>query len=66
MAYHIDNSDPGYTRSRQQLDKNLKINFVSLSKNTREEKEENTDNCKPLCVTRKRNNGNCKAFCIIT
>ena len=31
-ANHINNSDPGHTRSKQQLEKNLKITFASLSK----------------------------------
>ena len=31
-AYHIINSDPGHTRSKQQLDKTLKITFASLSR----------------------------------
>ena len=33
-AYYIINSDPGHTRSNQELDKTLKITFVSLSKST--------------------------------
>ena len=37
-AYHIINSDPGHTRSKQQLDKTLKITFASLSRKS-EEKE---------------------------
>ena len=42
IAYHINNSDPGYTRLKQQLEKNLKINFTSPSKNTtKKEKEKN-------------------------
>ena len=31
-AYHIINSDPGHTRSKQELDKTLKITFASLSR----------------------------------
>ena len=58
-AYHIINSDRGQTRSKQQMDKTLKINFVSLSKSTDEKEKEgknnNKGNCKALCVTRKRN-----------
>ena len=30
-AYHIINSDPGHARSKQELDKTLKITFPSLS-----------------------------------
>ena len=59
MAYHIVNSDPGHTRSKQQLDKTLKITFASLSKSTDErekEKKKEKSNWKALCVTRKRNN----------
>ena len=41
-AYHIINSDPGHTRSKQQLDKTLKITFASLSrKNEEKEKKKN-------------------------
>ena len=40
MAYHIVNSDPGHTRSKQQLDKTLKITFASLSKSTDEKEKE--------------------------
>ena len=39
-AYHIVNSDPGHTRSKQQLDKTLKITFASLSKSTDEKEKE--------------------------
>ena len=38
-AYHIINSDPGHTRSKQQLDKTLEITFASLSRKS-DEKEE--------------------------
>ena len=38
QAYHIINSNPGHTCSKQQLDKYLKITFVSPSKST-DEKE---------------------------
>ena len=31
-ANHFNNSGPGHTRSKQQLEKNLKITFASLSK----------------------------------
>ena len=42
IVYHINNSDPGYTRLKQQLEKNLKITFTSPSKNTtKKEKEKN-------------------------
>ena len=37
-AYHINNSDPGDTRLKQQMEKNLKITFASQSKND-DEKE---------------------------
>ena len=39
-AYHIVNSDPGHTRSKQQLDKTLKIIFASVSKSTDEKGKE--------------------------
>ena len=39
-AYHIINSDPGHTRSKQQLDKTLEITFASLSKSTDEKEKE--------------------------
>ena len=39
-AYHIINSDPGKTRSKQPLDKNLKITFASLPKSTGKKKKE--------------------------
>ena len=32
-AYHIIDSDPGHMRSKQQLNKTLKITFASLSRN---------------------------------
>ena len=54
-AYHINNYDLGHTHSKKQLDKNLKITFASLSKNTVEKRRENNGNCKTFCVTRKRN-----------
>ena len=42
MAYHFINSDPGYTRSKQQLDKTSKINFASLPrKSDKKEKQTN-------------------------
>ena len=37
---HIINSDPGYTCSKQQLDKNWKITFASPSKSTDEIEKE--------------------------
>ena len=37
-AYHIINTDPGHTRSKQQLDKSLKTTFASLSRKS-DEKE---------------------------
>ena len=37
-VYHIINSDPGHTRSKQQLDKTLKITFATLSRKS-DEKE---------------------------
>ena len=40
MGYHIINSDPGHTHSKQQLDKYLKITFTSLSKSSDEKKKE--------------------------
>ena len=39
MAYHINNSDPGHTRLKEQLKKNLKITFISPSKIALEEKK---------------------------
>ena len=44
MAYHIINSDPGHTRSMQQLDKTLKITYASLSRKSdeKEKKKKNT------------------------
>ena len=42
MAYHFINSDPGHTRSKQQLDKTSKINFASLPrKSDKKEKKKN-------------------------
>lgn len=32
MAYPIKKFDPGHTRSKEQLNKNLKMNFASLPK----------------------------------
>ena len=56
-AYHIINSDPGHTRSKQELDKTLKLTFVSLSKSTdeKEKAEKKKGNCKVLWITRKHN-----------
>ena len=50
-AHDIINSDPGHTRSRQQLDKYLKITFASPSKSTdeREREQEVTDDLN-VCV----------------
>ena len=40
-VYHMINSDPDRTRSKQQFQKNLKMTFASLSKSTdKKEKEE--------------------------
>ena len=39
-AYHIINSDLGYTHSKQQLDKYLKITFATPSKTTDEKEKE--------------------------
>ena len=56
MADHINNSNSGHTRLKQQLDKNLKITFASPSKNAVEKiKKENNGHCKAFYVTRKRN-----------
>ena len=42
MVYHIINSDSGHTRSKQRLDKYLKIPFASPFKSTDEnEKDKN-------------------------
>ena len=40
-TYHIINSDPGHTRSEQQLDKTLKITFAGLSRKS-DEREKKT------------------------
>ena len=39
-AYHIINSDPGHTHSKQQLDKHFKITFTSPSKGTDDKEKE--------------------------
>ena len=39
-SYHINNSDPGHTRLKQQLEKNFKTTFTSTSKNALEKNEE--------------------------
>ena len=39
-AHHIVNSDPGHTRSKQQLNKTLKVTFASLSKSTDKKEKE--------------------------
>ena len=56
-AYHI-NSDPGRSLSKQQLDKYLKINFTSPSRNTDEKEKKKKKKCnrKAFCVARKRIN----------
>ena len=48
---YINNSDPGHTLPKQQMYKNLKINFASPSKNAVEKKKEN--NGKAFLVARK-------------
>ena len=40
-TYHINKSNPGHTRLKQQLEKNLKITFASPFKNVVEKKKEN-------------------------
>ena len=55
-AYHIINSDPCHTRSKQQLDKTLKITFVQKHWWEGEREKKKKGNCKALCVTRKRKN----------
>ena len=52
-AYHIINSDPGHTLSKQQKDENLNITFASPFKITHEKNKETKNNCKAFCVTRK-------------
>ena len=37
---HINNSDPGHTRFKQKLEKNVKITFTSPSKNDNEKEKE--------------------------
>ena len=39
-AYHIINTDPGHTHSKEQLDQTLKITFASLPKSTDKKKKE--------------------------
>ena len=39
-TYHLNNSNPGHTRLKQQLEKILKIPFASASKNVVEKNEE--------------------------
>ena len=48
---YINNSDPGLTRIKQQVEKNLKITFASPSRKSEEKEKE-----------KKNWNGNCKAF----
>lgn len=38
----IDNSDPGYTRLKQQLEKNMKIDFVSPPTNSSRNEKKKT------------------------
>ena len=69
MANQIINSDPGHTRLKEQLHKNVKINFASPSKSTDvKEKEKKKSNCEAFCVARKRKKkkakDNCKAICV--
>ena len=46
-AYHIINSDPGHTLSKQQLDKILTITFANLSrKSDQKEKKGKKTNAK--------------------
>ena len=63
-AYHIINSDPGHTRSEQQLNKTLKITVANLSRKSDEKgkkkKKKLEWQCKAFCVSRKRNNCNRK------
>ena len=69
MANQIINSDPGHTRLKQQLHKNVKINFASVSKSTdvKEKEKKKKSNCKAFCVARKRKKkkakDSCKAIC---
>ena len=42
-AYHIINSNPGHTRSKQQRDKTSKITFASLSRKS-DQKEKKMKN----------------------
>ena len=51
----MNNSDPGHTGLKQQLDKSLKITFTSPSKKAVESKKENDGNFKACCNTRKHN-----------
>ena len=43
--YYIDNSAPGYTWLKQQLLKNLKVTFASLSKNDGRKEKEKARSC---------------------
>ena len=52
---NMNNSDPGLTGLKQQLDKSLKITFTSPSKKAVESKKENDGNFKACCYTRKHN-----------
>ena len=55
MAYHINNSNPGHTCLKQQLEQNLKIAFASLFKKKEKEKKYK-GNCKAFYITHKWNN----------
>ena len=43
-VYHIINSDPGHMRSKQQLDKTLKITFASLPSESDEKEKKKIKN----------------------
>ena len=51
-GYHVINSDHGHTRSKQQLDKNLKL-VRPKAQMTKEKKKKS--NCKAFCFTHKYN-----------
>ena len=42
MTCHINNSGPGHVSLKQQSEKNMKVNSVSPSKNTKEKKKRKT------------------------
>ena len=57
-CYHIINSDPGHTHSKQQSSKYLKTTLSVLSKSTNEkenEKKKRKGNCKRFALYAKRN-----------